>query len=299
MSKQSLKHSEELELVSKPIHLFKGSLKSIKAIIAEHELIRSLVSRELKARYKDSSLGLLWSLMRPLVQLLIYYVAIGQFLGAARSIPDFALFVFSGLTIWGFFSEIVSGGTISIINNAGLVKKIYVPREIFPVSVAGGAVINLGFQLIILIAGCFLLGSPPDPSNLLLAVGSIVLILVFGLAISLMLAALTVYLRDLEHLVEIGLMILFWASPIVYSMSFVHSALGGTVWESIYQSNPITLSIVGMQKAFWSAGSNSPGQYWPPDLGVHITIALAVSAVLLYFAQRLFQKLQGDFAQEL
>ncbi|WP_279433481.1 ABC transporter permease [Agromyces protaetiae] len=96
------------------------------------ELLGRLVKREVKVRYKDSSLGIVWSLFRPLVQLLIYYFAIGQVLGAARSVPDFGIFVFIGLTMWALFSEIISTSTTSIVANAGLVKKVYLPREIFP-----------------------------------------------------------------------------------------------------------------------------------------------------------------------
>ena len=80
---------------------FRGFGSSLTELGAHRELLGLLVRRELKARYKDSSLGFLWSLIRPLTMLLIYFVAIGQFLGAARGIPDFAIFVFSGLTLWG------------------------------------------------------------------------------------------------------------------------------------------------------------------------------------------------------
>lgn len=299
MSTPRRTNSETLVRVSKPVRWFAGSLESLVAIANEHELIRSLVSREFKARYKDSSLGLVWSLMRPLVQLLIYYVAIGHFLGAARSIPDFAIFVFAGLTIWGFFSEIISLGSTSIVRNAGLVKKVYIPREIFPISVAGGALVNLGIQLLVLLAASFILGAPPMWANMGLAVASIILIFVFGLAISLVLSAWTVYLRDIEHLVEVGLMILFWASPIVYSLSFVHSALQGSFWELLYQANPVTLAVLGMQKAMWSAGASDPAQFWPPDLFQWIAAEIGIGLILLYLAQRVFERLQGDFAQEL
>ena len=80
---------------------FSGFVRSLREIAGHRELLGLLVRRELKARYKDSSLGFLWSLIRPLTHALIYYVAIGQFLGAARGVPDFAIFVFTGLTIWG------------------------------------------------------------------------------------------------------------------------------------------------------------------------------------------------------
>ncbi|MHB1172989.1 MAG: ABC transporter permease, partial [Lacisediminihabitans sp.] len=102
-----------------------GTSYSIRAIWGHRELLGLLVRREIKARYKDSSLGLIWSLLRPLTQLLIYYVAIGKFLNAERSVPDFAIFVFTGLTIWTLFAEVLSGATTSIVANSGLIKKVY------------------------------------------------------------------------------------------------------------------------------------------------------------------------------
>ena len=86
----------------------RGSAQSLRDVWSYRELLSLLVKRELKARYKDSTLGFLWSLLRPLAQLLIYYVALGKFLGAERAIPDYAIFVFTGLTAWALFSEIVA-----------------------------------------------------------------------------------------------------------------------------------------------------------------------------------------------
>ena len=87
----------------------RGSAQSLRDVWAYRELLSLLVRRELKARYKDSALGFVWSLIRPLALLLIYYVAIGKFLGAERSIPDFAIYIFTGLTAWALFAEIVDG----------------------------------------------------------------------------------------------------------------------------------------------------------------------------------------------
>jgi len=258
-----------------------------------------LVSREIRARYKNSSLGIVWSLMRPLAQLLIYYIAIGQFLGASRSIPDFAIFVFTGLTIWTLFAEIVGGGTGSILANAGLVKKVYLPREIFPLAAVGGALFNFVVQFIVLIVATVLISHPAPTLDWLLAPLAILLIIVLGTAIALVLSAVNVYLRDVEHLVDIVLLVLFWASPIVYSVTAVKSILGSSIISEIFLSNPITLAVLGMQKAIWAAGSQDPTQFWPSHLALRMLIALGVSFILLIVAQRIFARLQGNFAQEL
>jgi ABC-2 type transport system permease protein len=102
-----------------------------------------------------------------------------------------------------------------------------------------------------------------------------------------------------QHLVEVMLLIFFWASPIVYSISFVNATLHGSLLEEIYLANPVTLAVLGMQKAMWVAGTSDPSQYWPPNLEIRLVVALVVSVFLLWIAQRVFSRLQSNFAQEL
>ena len=277
----------------------RSTWSAVVELFAYRELLGRLIARELRAKYKNSSLGVVWSIMRPLAQLIIYYVAIGQFLGAARSIPDFAIFVFTGLTVWGLYSEIVNAGTTSIVGNSGLIKKVYLPREIFPLASVGGAMFNFLVQFAILVAATLVLARPPLHLELLYVPLSVAIIVVLATGIALVLSALNVYLRDVEHLVEILLLILFWASPIVYSAGFVHDAIGGTLLEELYFANPVTLAVLGMQKAMWVAGSEDPAQYWPDLLWLRMLIALAVCLLLLFVAQRTFSRLQSNFAQEL
>ena len=277
----------------------RSTVQSVRELHAYRRLLGLLVSRELRAKYKGSSLGILWSLIRPLAQLLIYYVAIGQFLGAARSIPDFAIFVFTGLTAWGLYSEIISAGTTSVIANSGLVKKVYLPREIFPLAAVGGALFNFVVQFLVLLVATIALGRPPLHIELFYLPLAIVLIVVFATALALVLSALNVYLRDVQHLVEIFLLILFWASPIVYSMGFVNKVLHGSLLEELYLANPVTLAVLGMQKAMWMAGSEDTSQYWPPGLEWRMLVAIVIGFALLWVGQRVFSRLQSNFAQEL
>lgn len=274
-----------------------GTLLSIRDIWAHHELLDQLVRREVKARYKDSALGFFWSLARPLAMLLVYYVAIGKFLGAARSIPDFAIFIFAGLTAWQLFSDIVIIGTGSIVGNAGLIKKIYVPREVFPLSVVGSALFNFAIQLSVLIAATAVLGKFPTGSRWMYFLLAMAVLIPLSTALALLLSATNVYLRDVQYLVEIMLMIFMWASPIVYSWGLVQRALGGHPWlEQLYLANPMTLVVLGFQKAFWVSGD---GQPFPEHLGRNLVLAFGVSMVLLWFSQRVFARLQSNFAQEL
>lgn len=287
---------DELTSAVPPRGLLLGTSYSLKAIFAQRELIGLLVGRELKSRYKDSALGFVWSLLRPLALLLIYYIAIGNFLGAARSIPEFAIFVFAGLTAWGLFAEIISGSSTSIITNSGLVKKVYLPREIFPIATVGSALFNFAIQIALLLVATILLGQFPLSLDLLYLPLALATLLLYALGLGLILAAVTVYLRDIQHLVEVMILVLFWASPIVYSFEFVHQAIGGGILEQIYLANPMTTVLLGFQKALWAAG---PDAAYPPDLAIRLAVLLVGSVLLLWVGQRVFARLEGNFAQEL
>tara|TARA_R110002020_G_scaffold26653_12_gene86285 strand:- start:4435 stop:5340 length:906 start_codon:yes stop_codon:yes gene_type:complete len=273
---------------------------SIRAVIAHRQLLGLLVRRDIKARYKDSVLGLLWTLINPIVQLIVYYVVMGQFLGAARGIPDFAIYIFSGLTIYALFSEALTGSTGSIVANAGLVKKVYVPREIFPLSTLGSSLFTFTVQLGVLIVACIVLGAPPLSIGLVYFLPSLALIVVYAMAIGLLLSALNVYLRDVQYLTAVLLMLAMWSSPIVYGWTMVNTVFdqfGLPAWLlEVYTNSPLTLAVLGFHRAFWVAGSAAD---YPTDLALRMGIAFLVGLVLVWVGQRVFSRLQGNFAQEL
>ncbi len=280
-----------------------GVVSALRDLAAHRELLGMLVRREIKARYKDSALGMVWSLGRPLAMLGIYYVVLGQFLGAARGIDDFAIFVYTGLTAWGLFSDAVSAGTGSIIANGGLVKKVYVPREMFPLASVGSALFNFGIQMVVLIVATAALGHFPTGARWLYFPLALVVILVYATALALFLSAANVYLRDISYLIEIAIMLFFWVSPIVYHWTFMATNLPAG-WSAgmrsavmdIYLANPITLAILGFQRAFWVAGDTHEQI---ADLAGRLGIVFAVGVALLWLAQRYFTRKQADFAQEL
>lgn len=272
------------------------SWRQLRDILNRRELLGLLVRRDLKARYKGSALGFLWSFIRPLTQLLIYYVVVGHFLNVARGIPDFAIYVFCGLTIFGLFSDAVGGSANSIVSNQGLIKKIALPREIFPLASIGSALFNFGVQLLVLIVAAILTGSLVFGAHLLYAVPAILVVLIYGAALGLILSAANVYLRDVQYLVEISLMLLLWASPIIYSWTMVREALGPGLLLEIYTNNPVTLAVLSFQVAFRNP---SVGAEYPEHLLLRLAIAGAIGLVLAFFAQRAFARMQGSFAQEL
>jgi ABC-2 type transport system permease protein len=273
-----------------------GGWAAVKDVFRNKEMLDLIVRRDLKARYKDSSLGFFWTLVRPIVQLIIYYVVLGHFLGAARGIPDFAIYIYAGLTIFTLFSEIVLGGAGSIVANAGLVKKIYLPREIFPLASVGSAMFNFGIQLLILIAATIAFGAFPWHAELLYAIPAVLIVVLYGTALGLLLSAANVYFRDIQYLIEVVMMLLMWASPILYSWTMVRDAVPAQWMLDVYTDNPLTLAVLGFQQAFWVAGGPD---FAPEQLLLRMLIAIFIGLFLVVGAHAVFRRLQGDFAQAL
>jgi len=289
--------AERFVPAGRPTGTVAGTAHSVRDIWSYRELLGLLVRRELKARYKDSTLGFLWSLLRPMALLAVYYIAIGKFLGASKSAPDFAIALYAGLTIWQLFAEIVGGCTGAIVANAGLVKKIYLPREVFPLSVVGASLFNFIIQLMVLVGATFLVGAPPWDLDLVIYFpAAVLLVLVFATAFGFLLGAINVYLRDVGYLVEIVLMFMMWTAPVVYPFAYAHKSLGDGAALHLYLSNPLAVAVLSFQKAFWVRGK---GQDMPTNLGSYIIVELIVGVVLLWLFQRVFARLQDNFAQEL
>ncbi|WP_404311686.1 ABC transporter permease [Agrococcus terreus] len=276
-----------------------GFLASTRDIWSYRELLGRLTRRELKARYKDSKLGFVWSLVRPLTMLLVYALVVGQFLGAARSIDNFGIYIFAGLAIYTLFAEIIGGGTSAIVTNSGLIKKVYLPREVFPLATVGPALFTLGIQLAILLIAAGVTGALTLGPHLLYGIAAIVLALIWSAGFALLLSAINVYLRDVAYLVDVVLVLVMWGSPILYSISMVEDALSGGAFEWLlvpYVNSPVTLSVLGFQEAFWQVGAASAHV---PDLWLNMLVSAGIGLVFVYAAQRVFARLQGDFAQEL
>lgn len=306
MTTESLSRAERL--AAEPLRpagprpgFLRGTWRSVTDLYEHRELLDLLIRRELKARYKDSVLGFFWSLAKPLAMLLVYYVAIGKFLGAEQTpthpggIPGFAIYIYAGLTAWQLFSDIVTGGTGSIVANSALVKKVYVPREVYPLSVVGAALFNFAIQMVILLVATVFMGGFPTGPRWGYFVLALAVLIVWSTALGLFLAAVNVYLRDVQYLVEILIMILMWASPIVYAWKFVGNTLHGFLLDA-YLANPMTQVVLGFQRSLWMAGAQEP---FPTGLGKMLLISLGASVVLLWVCQRVFARLQSNFAQEL
>lgn len=267
-------------------------------------LLDLLTRKELRIRYRGSILGLLWSYVKPAFQLLVFFIAMGKFLGLDHAQPDYLIYLFSGIVMVNLFSEVFSNATRSVVRNGDLVKKIYLPRELFPVSAVTVAIVHLIPQLLILILVAFLYGWQPGPLNILAGLVAIVVIMVTGLGLGLMFASWNVLYRDSENFVDLILMAATWMCPVLYTWDRVGSVLHG-VWWTLYQSNPLAGAVELAHYAFWLPAQDVRDKFphgqglMPPHFLAYSGVALAGSFILLGLGQLVFRRLEGRFAQEL
>ena len=219
-----------------------GDTTGLFGVLRRRYLLKLLVQKELKVRYQGSLLGLAWSYVKPLVRFSMYFFVIGVLLGLRDSIPLFALHIFSAMIMVTFFTETLNAGTKSVLKNKSLVRKMNVPREMFPVASVLVTTYHAGPQYVILIVACLFLGWSPDPTAFVAAVLGIAIMFTISLAVALAFSALNVSFRDFGNFVEtIGMMVL-WSAPQLYPWEFVADTLG-PVGEQIYLANPV--AIVG------------------------------------------------------
>lgn len=267
----------------------------------------ALVKRELKSRYRGSIFGFAWALGKPISMLIVYSIIIGEILGASRSIEFFALYLFVGLMFWGFFSEGVVSATNSVVQASGLVQKIAFPREILPLTSVATAGVNLIIQIPVLIAGYLYFGQKPNSGNLLILIPAIGILFFLTIGLALFLSAINVYVRDIQPLTELIVMLLMYATPIIYSWTFVkekvQESFGGLSFFQIYASNPLTAAIIGIQDALWPGNRVDKSGELVPNLfavtSLSVWIMLFGSLLFMVFAYRVFLKLEPDFAREL
>jgi ABC-2 type transport system permease protein len=269
----------------------------------------NLIRKELKVKYTASVLGTVWSLLNPLVFLAVFTFVV-QMLG--NNIPQFGVFLLSGLLAWNLFSVSLTAGAQSVISNANLVKKVAFPREILPLSAVGVALVDFALQSIVLFMYLFVLVTwfGHDLGAIGLYPLAFASLLVFTTAVSLWVSALNVRYRDIQHLLGLGLLVWFWLTPIVYPGYQVQQKLAGvhvagiSLWY-VYLLNPLATIVFGFQRALygdvWPAGASQPvlpvvSVGW---LAAALSIALVVGFVLLYLMWRTFFALSGDFAEEL
>ncbi len=279
-----------------------GHSAGLLALFQWRFLLKLLVKKELRVRYRGSVLGMAWSYAKPAVQLTVYYLAMGQFLGLGRAIPSYVVYLFSGMVMINFFNEILNNTTRSIVMNAPLVGKIYLPRELFPVSSVWVAFVHVVPQIVVLVVGALLFGWRPGIIHILAGFAAVIVIGMFALGIGLAFAAFDVYFRDAENFVELLMMVAIWMSPVFYQWTMVAKVLPDWL-VTIYQLNPLAMGVELSHYCFWAPTAqvmHTPSlDIMPDSIGVLAAGSFAVACAVVLIGQLIFHRLEGHFAQEL
>jgi ABC-2 type transport system permease protein len=282
-------------------------------IWAYRQLLGNLVRRELKVKYKNSILGFVWTLLNPLLYLLVFSIVFGVILPG--SVPRFGLLLLSGLLAYNLFSVGLTAATTSITGNGPLVQKVWFPREILPVAAIGANLITFCFQSLILLAGLAAFKQVPQWSMLWLIVPALFITLMIAIGLGLMLSALNVYFRDVQHFLELGLLTWFWLTPVVYNYGYVANHLNakwGAGAERLAMLNPMLPIVITFQRVLYNpnnfkatftedqriafAPMLSRSTLWYVE---NLGISAAFGLLFIYLGFKIFSRLEANLGEEL
>jgi len=271
------------------------------------ELLVGMIKKELKVKYKNSALGFMWTMVNPALYLLVFWLVFTKFL--PNGIPEFVIFFLSGLLVWNLFTGAVSSATSSVVNHASIVKKVYFPREILPLSSVGAAVVHYMLQLVVLVIALIAFTHNIDWSYAWLLPIALITVIVFATSLGIFLSALNVYARDTQHLLELALLAWFWTTPVVYAYGSVLSGSHGLI-GTLFKLNPMTSIVLPFQRVIYAKtdvyltiGDKSLFRVLPQESSLwyfrNLSIVFIGSLIFFYIAMRVFDKAQGNFAEEL
>lgn len=281
--------------------------QSLAGIWRYRELLANLVRKELKVRYKNSSLGFIWSMLNPAMYLVVFYVVFQLVLKAG--IPYFAVFLLSGLLAWNLFSASLGGATGSITGNAPLVNKVWFPREILPLASVGANCVHFVLQGIVLVIALVGFRFHVDWGYVWLVIPAVIALVLLTSACAVFLAAANVYARDTQHFLELALLAWFWMTPIVYQWDLQARQLGTMGRSPMFTLlNPVTPIVLALQRALYgiTTFTDPTGAYQrllPLESSLwyarNLAVVIVVAAILFVLALRMFTRVEGDFAEEL
>jgi lipopolysaccharide transport system permease protein len=255
----------------------------IKELYAYREMLVSMVKRDLRGRYKGSMLGFLWTFINPLLQLIVYTLVFSNFM--RMGIENYQLFLFVTLIPWMFFSNSILSSTTSILYNASLITKIFFPREIMPISVVTGNFINMLYCFVVVIAVVLFYHQNLNFICWLLLPIIAIIEYILTLGIAFIVSALTVYFRDLEHVMGISLLAWQFLTPVMYPETLVPND-----YIKIFMLNPMTpITIAYRDILYYGAFPN-----WQT-----IAYALLCSISIFFVGLLIFEKMKRNFAEEL
>ncbi|ANH36613.1 Teichoic acid translocation permease protein TagG [Nocardioides dokdonensis FR1436] len=263
-------------------------------------LLKLLVKREINARYSGSFLGMIWSYINPLSQFFIYLVVFGMLLDRNRT-ENFAIHIFTGLIVVHFFVETFNAGTRSIVRNKALIRKMSLPKEMFPVASMMVSLYHVGPQVVILVIACLLYGWVPSVAGMLAFVLALGIVMLLGTALALLFSVANVFFRDFSSAVSILTNFVRFGVPMIYPYTLVEERFKG--FAQYYLYNPLAEAVLLVQRAFWVGTTEDPAATAATDLPDHLysrgVIMLVISAVILVIAQLVFRALEDKIPERL
>lgn len=258
-------------------------MNRVKEIFEYSDMIKSLVKRDLRGKYKGSILGFLWTFINPLCQIIVYTIVFS--LIARNDMQNFYVYIISGMIPWFFFDGSLRQGAGCIRGQADMVKKIYFPREVLPITTVTSNFVNMLFCFVIVLAVVAISDIGVCWQTWVFLPVIMVLEYALALGFTLIISAATVYLRDLEHIVTVLLMVWIYGTPILYSLQIIPEPI-----KFILKLNPMT-GIIECYHAIL---------YWQdlPSLKYMLYNA-AWAVMLLVIGEFVFNKLADNFAEEL
>jgi ABC-2 type transport system permease protein len=274
-------------------------------VIQQPYLLRLLVRREIAKMYSASLLGLLWSYIQPAIRFGVYYLIFGVLLGVHKSVPNFAIHLFCGIVFVHYFSETFQGGTRSIWQNRTLVKKMRMPREIFPVSQMVVGLYHTFPQILLLMIFCLFSGFSTDLTGVVSGLLGFLILVTFSGAVALLFSAVNVYYRDFQNVVGTITQFMHFLVPMMYPITRVmRYADSHPVLYQVYLANPVAQAVILLQRFFWTGVNNANGDHGytshgPPHMMLRGVITLGVCLVFLWVCQRVFSRLESKFPERL
>ena len=255
-------------------------INEFKEIFKYRELLKTNVKKDIRGKYKASFLGVLWSFINPLLQVLVYAIVFPYIMRVQT--PNYLIFLICGIIPWTWFTYSISNGTTSVTNNSNLIKKVYFPREILPISVVTSGLINFLISCLIILIFVLLGGI----SWHLIFLPFIALIqYIVTLAAVLLLSAINVYVKDVEYIVVFLINMLFYATPILYSTEMFS---GWISW--LFKLNPLAHLINAYRDIFYV--------HQVPQI-TNLLVLLGVGLLILVVCYKIFNKLEKRFAEEI
>ena len=258
------------------------------------------MKREISARYSGSFLGVIWSYINPLSQFLIYVFIFILLLGRNRT-ENFAIHIFAGLIVVHFFTETFNAGTRSIVRNKALIRKMSLPKEMFPVASMLVSLYHVAPQVVIMVIACVPYGWTPDLLGMVAFLLALGIIMLLGTALALLFSVANVFFRDFASAVSILTNLVRFGVPMIYPYTVVQDRFGS--FAQYYLFNPIAEAVLLMQRAFWVGTTDDPAATALSDLPDHLftrgLVMLAISGVFLVIAQMVFRALEDKIPERL